>query len=165
MNIEQSGTTDTLPQSVANPISMSGTMRAIVQERYGSPDVLELREIDMPNVSDDEVLIRVRAASVHADVWHAVHGVPYVLRIMGSGLRTPKHPVPGTDLAGGSPVARPGGVGAASEPVPGHDHPTGGDHRAAGRHPRRHDRLDRPALTGSTGLRRDRRHRRSPPRR
>ena len=75
-------------------------MKAIVQERYGSPDVLELREIDTPSVEDDEVLVRVRATSVHADVWHAVHGVPYVLRIMGSGLRAPKHHVPGTDLAG-----------------------------------------------------------------
>jgi len=75
-------------------------MKAIVQERYGSPDVLELREIDRPNVKDDEVLVRVRAASVHADVWHAIKGVPYVLRIMGSGLRAPKHRVPGTDLAG-----------------------------------------------------------------
>ena len=62
-------------------------MKAIVQERYGSPDVLELREIDRPHVKDDEVLVRVRAASVHADVWHAMKGVPYVLRIMGSGLR------------------------------------------------------------------------------
>jgi len=76
------------------------TMKAIVQERYGSPDVLELREIDKPKTEDDEVLVRVRAASVHADVWHAVKGVPYVLRIMGSGLRAPKHRVPGTDLAG-----------------------------------------------------------------
>jgi NADPH:quinone reductase-like Zn-dependent oxidoreductase len=75
-------------------------MRAIVQGRYGSPDVLELREIDRPNVKDDEVLVRVRAASVHPDVWHAMRGVPYVLRIMGSGLRRPKNPVPGTDLAG-----------------------------------------------------------------
>ena len=75
-------------------------MKAIVQERYGSPDVLELREIDRPHVKDDEVLVRVRAASVHADVWHAVKGVPYALRIMGSGLRAPKHPIPGTDLAG-----------------------------------------------------------------
>jgi NADPH:quinone reductase-like Zn-dependent oxidoreductase len=75
-------------------------MKAIVQDRYGSPDVLELREIDRPHVEDDEVLVRVRAASVHADVWHAVKGVPYVLRMMGSGLRAPKHRVPGTDLAG-----------------------------------------------------------------
>jgi NADPH:quinone reductase-like Zn-dependent oxidoreductase len=75
-------------------------MKAIVQEKYGSPDVLELREIDQPNVEDDEVLVRVRAASVHPDVWHATRGVPYVLRIMGSGLRRPKNRVPGTDLAG-----------------------------------------------------------------
>ncbi len=75
-------------------------MKAIVQNRYGSPDVLELRDIDRPNVKDEEVLVRVRAASVHADVWHAMKGVPYVLRIMGSGLRAPKHRIPGTDLAG-----------------------------------------------------------------
>jgi NADPH:quinone reductase-like Zn-dependent oxidoreductase len=75
-------------------------MKAIVQNRYGSPDVLQLREIDKPNVGDDEVLVRVRAASLNPDVWHALRGVPYVLRIMGSGLRRPKNPVPGTDLAG-----------------------------------------------------------------
>jgi NADPH:quinone reductase-like Zn-dependent oxidoreductase len=75
-------------------------VKAIVQERYGAPEVLELREVDMPAVANDEVLVRVRAASVHADVWHAVRGVPFVLRIMGSGLRKPKNPVPGTDLAG-----------------------------------------------------------------
>jgi NADPH:quinone reductase-like Zn-dependent oxidoreductase len=75
-------------------------MKAIVQDRYGSADVLELREIDRPTAGDEEVLVRVHAASVHADVWHAMKGVPYVLRGMGSGLRAPKHRVPGTDLAG-----------------------------------------------------------------
>ena len=75
-------------------------MKAIVQERYGSPEVLELREIERPAVGDDEVLVRVRATSVHPDVWHALRGIPYVLRIMGSGLRRPKNQVPGTDLAG-----------------------------------------------------------------
>jgi NADPH:quinone reductase-like Zn-dependent oxidoreductase len=75
-------------------------MKAIVQDRYGSADVLELREVDRPNVKDDEVLVRVRAASVHPDVWHVMKGVPYVLRIMGAGLRAPKKRVPGTDLAG-----------------------------------------------------------------
>ena len=75
-------------------------MKAIVQERYGSPDVLELRDIERPTVGDDEVLVRVRATSVHPDVWHALRGIPYVLRIMGSGLRRPKNQVPGTDLAG-----------------------------------------------------------------
>ncbi|MEV4839162.1 NAD(P)-dependent alcohol dehydrogenase [Nonomuraea sp. NPDC049486] len=75
-------------------------MRAIVQEAYGSFDVLKLRDIDMPAVKDDEVLVRVRAASVHPDVWHVVTGRPYVLRVMGSGLRRPKVRVPGTDMAG-----------------------------------------------------------------
>ena len=75
-------------------------MRAVVQERYGSTDVFEVREIDMPAVRDDEVLVRVRAASVHLDVWHAVSGRPYVLRLMGAGLRRPKNRIPGTDMAG-----------------------------------------------------------------
>jgi NADPH:quinone reductase-like Zn-dependent oxidoreductase len=76
------------------------TMKAIVQNRYGSPDVLELGEVDRPVAGDDQILVRVRAASVHADVWHVMRGVPYVLRVMGAGLRTPKNLVPGTDLAG-----------------------------------------------------------------
>ncbi len=76
-------------------------MKAIVQDRYGSPDdVLKLREIDKPAVGDDGVLVRVRAASVHPDVWHVVTGRPYVLRLMGAGVLKPKNPVPGTDVAG-----------------------------------------------------------------
>jgi NADPH:quinone reductase-like Zn-dependent oxidoreductase len=75
-------------------------MRAVVQDRYGSSDVLEVREIDKPAVKDGEVLLRVRAASVHPDVWHVVSGRPYVLRLMGAGLRRPKNRVPGTDVAG-----------------------------------------------------------------
>ena len=69
-------------------------MKAIVQDRYGSPDeVLHLREIDKPAVGPDEVLVLVRAASVHPDVWHVVTGRPYVLRLMGAGLLRPKNPV------------------------------------------------------------------------
>jgi NADPH:quinone reductase-like Zn-dependent oxidoreductase len=75
-------------------------MKAIVQNRYGSSDVLEFREVDDPVARDDQLLVRVRAASVHADVWHVMRGVPYVLRIMGAGVRRPKNLVPGTDLAG-----------------------------------------------------------------
>lgn len=76
-------------------------MKAIVQTRYGPPEeVLELREIEKPEVGDGEVLVRVRATSVHADVWHVVAGIPYVLRVMGSGLLRPKVRVPGTDLSG-----------------------------------------------------------------
>jgi NADPH:quinone reductase-like Zn-dependent oxidoreductase len=75
-------------------------MRAIVQDRYGAPEFLQLREIERPAIGDDEVLVRVRATSVHPDVWHVVRGRPFVLRLMGTGLQRPKHPVPGTDLAG-----------------------------------------------------------------
>jgi NADPH:quinone reductase-like Zn-dependent oxidoreductase len=75
-------------------------VRAIVQPEYGPPDVLELRDVAMPAIAEDEVLVRVRAASVHADVWHVLRGYPYVLRAMGAGLRRPREPIPGTDLAG-----------------------------------------------------------------
>lgn len=86
-------------------------MKAVVQETYGPPEALEVREVAMPTVADDEVLVRVRAASVHPDVWHVVLGVPYLLRLIGAGLRRPANPVPGTDLAGtveavGGSVAR-----------------------------------------------------------
>ena len=75
-------------------------MKAIVQDRYGSPDVLQLREIDRPAFGDDGVLVRVHAASVHPDVWHVIRGMPYILRFMGAGLLKPTNPVPGTDMAG-----------------------------------------------------------------
>lgn len=76
-------------------------MRAIVQRKYGQPgDVLELQDIDPPFVAEDQVLVRVYAASMHPDVWHVVRGWPFLLRLMGAGLRKPRNPVPGTDLAG-----------------------------------------------------------------
>lgn len=81
-------------------IGLEEAMKAIVQEKYGSPDDLELREVDKPAVGDDEVLVQVRAASVHPDVWHVVSGRPYVLRLMGAGFSKPKNPIPGTDMAG-----------------------------------------------------------------
>jgi NADPH:quinone reductase-like Zn-dependent oxidoreductase len=75
-------------------------MKAIVLDEYGSPDVLELREIDKPVVGDDEVLVRVHADCLHPDVRHMMRGMPYFLRIIGAGLRMPSNRVPGTDLAG-----------------------------------------------------------------
>jgi NADPH:quinone reductase-like Zn-dependent oxidoreductase len=75
-------------------------MRAIVQYRYGTVDDLRLGDTERPTPADGEVLVRVRAASVHPDVWHVVAGRPYVLRLMGAGVRRPACPVPGTDLAG-----------------------------------------------------------------
>jgi NADPH:quinone reductase-like Zn-dependent oxidoreductase len=75
-------------------------MKAIVQDRYGSPDVLELREIERPVNGDDHVLVRVHAAGVDQGVWHEVAGLPYLFRIAGIGVRAPKNPIPGHDVAG-----------------------------------------------------------------
>ena len=75
-------------------------MKAIVHDRYGSPDVLELREIDRPVIGDDQVLVRVQAAGVDQGVWHEVAGLPYLFRIAGIGVRAPKNPVPGHDVTG-----------------------------------------------------------------
>jgi NADPH:quinone reductase-like Zn-dependent oxidoreductase len=86
-------------------------MKAIVQERYGPPrDVLELRDIEPPAVGDDQVLVRVQAASVNPADWHLMRGDPYIARLQ-MGLRRPKHAVLGSDVAGrvetvGANVAR-----------------------------------------------------------
>ena len=74
-------------------------MKAIVYENYGSPDVLELKEIIKPAVKDDEILIKVHAASVTPLDWHMLTGTPYIARLM-AGLLKPKRKVLGTDVAG-----------------------------------------------------------------
>jgi NADPH:quinone reductase-like Zn-dependent oxidoreductase len=78
------------------------TMKAIVQDTYGSTDVLELREIDKPVPKDNQVLIRVHAAGLHRGDWHVMTGLPYLIRIVvpDLGLRKPKVPVRGMDAAG-----------------------------------------------------------------
>jgi NADPH:quinone reductase-like Zn-dependent oxidoreductase len=75
-------------------------MKAIVRDTYGSADVLELRDIDKPEIGDDEVLVRVHAAGVDRGVWHVMTGLPYPIRLAGYGLRAPKTPVLGADVAG-----------------------------------------------------------------
>jgi NADPH:quinone reductase-like Zn-dependent oxidoreductase len=75
-------------------------MKAIVQDTYGTTDVLELRDINKPEIADDEVLVRVKAAGVDRGVWHLMTGLAYPIRLAGYGLRAPKTPVPGSDLAG-----------------------------------------------------------------
>lgn len=75
-------------------------MQAIVQDTYGAADVLELRDVHRPAVGDDDVLVRVHAAGVDPGVWHLMTGRPYLVRIMGYGLRAPRVGVPGTDMAG-----------------------------------------------------------------
>src|SRR5918999_913874 len=67
-------------------------MKAMVRDAYGPPAVLQLRYIDIPEIGDDEVLLRVHAAGVGRDVWHVMTGLPYPIRLAGYGLRTPKNP-------------------------------------------------------------------------
>jgi len=75
-------------------------MKAIFQDEYGTTDVLELREIDRPEIAEDEVLVHVHAAGVDRGVWHIMTGLPYPIRLAGYGLRSPKTPVLGADMAG-----------------------------------------------------------------
>jgi NADPH:quinone reductase-like Zn-dependent oxidoreductase len=77
-------------------------MKAIVQDTYGSTEVLELRDVDKPVPKDNEVLVRVHAAGLDRGVWHVMTGLPYLIRFVVPtlGLRKPKVPVRGMDLAG-----------------------------------------------------------------
>jgi NADPH:quinone reductase-like Zn-dependent oxidoreductase len=74
-------------------------MKAIMQDHYGPAEVLHLGDLGEPAIGDDEVLVRVHAAGVDPGVWHLMTGLPYAVRL-GFGLRRPRSPVPGSDLAG-----------------------------------------------------------------
>jgi NADPH:quinone reductase-like Zn-dependent oxidoreductase len=74
-------------------------MQAIVQDSYGSTEVLHTRDIAVPEIGANEVLVRVHAASIHVGDWILMTGSPFVMRL-ATGLRKPKNPVPGTDIAG-----------------------------------------------------------------
>jgi NADPH:quinone reductase-like Zn-dependent oxidoreductase len=76
------------------------TMKAIVQDRYGSADVLQLQNVNKPAVGVDDVLVRVHAAGVHIGDWHLMAGQPYLMRVIGFGFRGPKARVRGMDVAG-----------------------------------------------------------------
>lgn len=75
-------------------------MQAVLHERYGDPGLLRVAVVPVPEPGPGEVLMRIHAASVHADVWHTVVGQPYMLRLMGNGVRRPTSRIPGTDAAG-----------------------------------------------------------------
>ena len=65
-------------------------MKAIVIEKYGSPDVLQFKEVEMPTPNDNQVLVRVQAASANPLDWHLMRGEPFIARLMGTGLLKPK---------------------------------------------------------------------------
>jgi NADPH:quinone reductase-like Zn-dependent oxidoreductase len=75
-------------------------MKAIVYEKYGPPDVLQLKDIAKPTPKDNEVLIKVHAASVNYSDWAFVRGKPFLIRFMGGGVLKPKHKILGADVAG-----------------------------------------------------------------
>jgi len=83
-----------------NPSLRGAAMRAIVQDRYGSAEVLRLAEIDKPNIAANEVLLKVCAAGMDRGTWHVMTGQPYLMRVMGFGFRRPKNQVAGLDVAG-----------------------------------------------------------------
>jgi 2-desacetyl-2-hydroxyethyl bacteriochlorophyllide A dehydrogenase len=93
---------------LSRPVSRAGaaggraTMKAMVQRRYGTGprDVLALEQVATPAIAANEVLVRVRAAGVDRGTWHLMAGQPYLMRLLGFGLRGPKTPVPGLDVAG-----------------------------------------------------------------
>ena len=74
-------------------------MNAIIRETYGSPDVLHCEEVPRPIVGDNDVLVKVHAASANAGDWHLLRGTPFPIRFV-SGLRTPTIKIIGTDIAG-----------------------------------------------------------------
>jgi NADPH:quinone reductase-like Zn-dependent oxidoreductase len=80
--------------------SRGEVMRAIVQDAYGTADVLRLAEVDRPDIEAGEVLVQVRAAGLDRGTWHLMTGQPYLMRLIGFGFRRPRNPVPGLDVAG-----------------------------------------------------------------
>src|SRR5207253_4989128 len=84
--------------ATATAAARETTMKAIVQNKYGSSEVLELQDIDKPEIGNDEVLVRVRAAAVNPGDWAIMSGLPYIARPV-YGLRKPKNRVRGTDVA------------------------------------------------------------------
>jgi NADPH:quinone reductase-like Zn-dependent oxidoreductase len=75
-------------------------MKAIVCEKYGPPDVLQFKEVEKPAPKQDEVLIKIFAASVNAYDWHLLTADSFLVRLMGGGLLKPKNTIPGIDIAG-----------------------------------------------------------------
>ena len=83
-------------------------MKAVAYTRFGTPDVLEPVEVDTPVPGEHEVLVKIQAASVNFGDWAFLRGEPFLVRIMGAGLRTPKYPILGSDIAGRVEAVGPG---------------------------------------------------------
>ena len=86
-------------ESIAAP-AIPATMRAVAQTVYAGPETLTTTAVEVPTPGATQVLVEVHAAGIDRGVWHLVTGRPYLVRLAGYGLRAPKQPVPGLDLAG-----------------------------------------------------------------
>ena len=75
-------------------------MQAIVYTEYGPPEVLKLKQVEIPSFKEDEILVKVRAVSLNAYDWHLLRADPFLVRLMGGGLLKPKPTIPGADIAG-----------------------------------------------------------------
>lgn len=97
----QTDIADRAPTNPTAPMQEQGTpMQAVVQDRFGSADVLHLETIEPPTIGDDEVLIEVHAAGVDRGTEHLMTGLPYLIRLAGYGITKPKNRVPGLDVSG-----------------------------------------------------------------
>src|SRR5436305_15275448 len=81
-------------------VASGDTMKAIVNTHYGSPDVLQFKEVARPTPKDNEVLVKVHAASVNAAELHLLRGKPFLMRLMGFGLLKPKNKILVAAMAG-----------------------------------------------------------------
>ena len=88
---------DTTTATITAPAT---TMRAVLQDQYGSADTLRVGTAPRPTIEPDQVLLEVVAAGIDRGVWHLMTGQPYLVRLLGYGLRAPKQPTPGGDVAG-----------------------------------------------------------------
>jgi NADPH:quinone reductase-like Zn-dependent oxidoreductase len=89
------------PSAAAIPLAAVPTsMQAVTRDVFGGPEVLHLREVPVPRPGPGQVLVRVRAAAANPWDWHFLRGLPYLARLTAAGLRRPKHPVLGGDVAG-----------------------------------------------------------------
>ncbi|MEZ5409171.1 MAG: NAD(P)-dependent alcohol dehydrogenase [Acidimicrobiales bacterium] len=99
--------TPTTPPQGRTDDKLPDTMLAVVQDRYGGPETLDVRPVDVPRPGTGEVLVQVLAAGLDRGQWHLMSGLPYLVRL-GFGLRRPKQPVRGLDLAGRVVAVGPG---------------------------------------------------------
>ncbi len=100
MNPTAQSTPNSIDAATNQELTDRRTMKAVVRDRYGSAENLQIRNLEVPQINDDQVLVQVRAAGLDRGAWHLMTGRPYLLRIAGYGFLKPKNPVLGMDLAG-----------------------------------------------------------------